>query len=834
MLPFQLLQSKWPFSTLRMQGLTGRMYLATIASALGIGLMAIYVTSFALHTRTSINEIEVAGVRQSAQLAELKDLQLGQRGIALTFLLSNRDTFRKQDIDRLKVIGERLLQLDKEMGIGLGDTGSSDLVTLNELAVELAQQSTDANDKLATLRELLTLSSNIDRQINTFMTKRTQYSHERLLELAELGDELAWCVAIVAALLILVVLPAMVLSTTRLVHRINRITRTMHRIADCETAVDVPSTVDIDEVGELARAVQAFKRNTIALQRNSDEMLRLNGWFDLALNNMQSGLSIFDQKQELVMCNERFSEIYDLPKNLTRPGTPLASILEHWKTTAHEGAQSRDEIEDEIEIYRAVVADGQESVRIHTLTNGKSILVTCRPANDGGWVDMHEDVTERVQTDRTIERLAHTDQLTGLMKRQHFMRALSQQLDDDAIGPAEFAVMLVDLTDFKRINDTYGHPVGDQVLKIVAERLSTMTAGIDSLARLGGDGFGLVRSGVGKGEVDACANEVLALVQAPVVVDGQTIDIGVTIGAAIAPGDGQSTSELLQRAEIALYQAKTSGPGAFVAFDPSLENALRERQGLEKDLKSALQLGQFELHYQPILDYKTSRVACMEALMRWRHPTRGMVPPTVFIPVAEESGLIVKLGAWALEQACKDAKEWPSHVRVAVNLSAAQFHAGSIHDSVTEALRVSGLPADRLEVEVTESLLLTDEAANRQVLKGLQAMGVAIALDDFGTGYASLSYLRSFPFDKIKIDQTFVRDLPRSVDCTAIVRSVVFLAQLLGMRTVAEGVETSEHLSHVADTGCDHVQGYFLSRPVPGASVATTISECEARLYQAA
>lgn len=830
---YSVLSSRVSLAPLRLQGLTGRMYLATVISAIGIGLMALYVAGFAISTRASISEIERSDIKQSAQLTELKELQLGQRGIALTFFLATSDTFRQQDIDRLRSIGQRLVELDKEMGIGLALSTSNDLNVLNELAAELAEPTTDTQSQLATLREFLQLSGNVDRQLNTYLNQRTQTAHQRLLELSAFGDALAWCVAIVSALLIVVVLPMMVLSVTRLVHRINRVTRTMHRIADCETAVDVPSTVDIDEVGELARAVQAFKRNTIALQRNSDEMLRLNGWFDLALNNMQSGLSIFDQKQELVMCNERFREIYDLPKSLTRPGTPLSSILELWKT-AGDGQRASDEIESEIEIYKAVVADGQESVRIHTLTNGRSILVSCRPASDGGWVDMHEDVTERVQTDRTIERLAHTDQLTGLMNRQHFMKALGQQLDEQAVGPEEFAVMLVDLTNFKGINETYGHQVGDQVLKAVADRLSGLTAGVDSLARLGGDGFGLVRSGVGKDDVQLCADEIFALLQAPVLVDGQSIEIGISVGAATAPLDGKTTAELLQRAEIALYRAKTSGQGIFVSFDPSLENALKERQGLEKDLKVAFELGQFELHYQPIIDYKSRQVASMEALMRWRHPARGMVPPNVFIPIAEETGLIVKLGAWAIEQACRDAMTWPSHVRVAVNLSAAQFYAGGLADSVTTALQETGLPANRLEVEVTESLLLSDEAANRQVLNSLQTLGVAIALDDFGTGYASLSYLRSFPFNKIKIDQTFVRDLPRSADCTAIVRSVVFLAQMLGMRTVAEGVETAQHLAHVAATGCDHVQGYFLSRPVPAAAVTATIEECEARIYDAA
>lgn len=813
------------------------MYLATIASVVGIALMALYVANFAIHTRTSIAEIERTSQQQSTLLAELKELQRGQRGIILSFLLSQNDTFKQQDVNRLRVIGEKLQKLDDQLQLKLGGVTHNDIDTIHDLAAMLADDEANVHDRLATLRMFLLLSSNLDRQLNDYDAKRAKDGHEQLLLLGNLGDELAWCVGIVSALLVVVILPVMVLSVSRLVHRLNRITRTMHRIADCETAVDVPSTVDVDEVGELARAVQAFKRNTIALQRNSDEMLRLNGWFDLALNNMQTGLSIFDQNQELVMCNERFREMYNLPKQLTRPGTSLARILEHWSSLAGdaaEGHQASEDIENEIAIYRAVVADGQESVRIHTLADGRSILVSCRPASDGGWVDVHEDVSDRIQSDRTIERLAHTDQLTGLMNRQHFMKALTQQLEDQMVGPADFAVMLLDLSGFMRINDDYGHQAGDHVLKSLAERLSGATMGCDSLARIGGDGFGLIRSGVGKADAQLCADELFGLLKDPILFEGHSIEVGVTIGAAIAPEDGHTTAELLQRAEIALYHAKTTGAGTFVLFDPRLENALRERQGLEKDLKAAFEIGQFELHYQPIIDYKARRVASFEALMRWRHPTRGMVPPSVFIPIAEETGLIVKLGTWAIEQACRDAMAWPEQVRVAVNLSAAQFHAGGLNVTVAEALRATGLPAQRLEVEVTESLLLTDEAANRQTLKRLQSMGVAIALDDFGTGYASLSYLRSFPFDKLKIDQTFVRDLPRNADCNAIVRSVVSLAQMLGMRTVAEGVETAEHLGHVASTGCDEVQGYFLSRPVPASAVLDCIVECETRLYDAA
>ncbi|MDO9383403.1 MAG: EAL domain-containing protein [Hyphomicrobiaceae bacterium] len=810
------------------------MYAIAIACIAGFAAIAAYVAYVAIQTRADIQSLEEFSLQQVAITSQLDDLERTQQGLILSFFLTPNHTFSKADFRRLGELTARMQEVDAA-ATGPASVAQEDFETLKALAAELLDDSISKPDKLATLHAFLKTSASVERQLHVAASKRALEARENLKQISTMGDNLAWSVALASAVLICFVIPIMVLTITRFVRRINHITRTMHRIADCETGVDVPSTVDIGEVGELARAVQAFKRNTIALQRNSTEMLRLNGWFDLALNNMHGGLSIFDQNQELVMCNERYLELYDLPKHLGRPGTHLRDIVEYWydKTSAEGSGRTETEVEKELNIYRANVADQQESVRVITLPSGRTVLVSSRPSLDGGWVDVHDDVTDRIQSDKTIERLAHSDLLTGLMNRHNFMTTLGARLGDIGQSP-ELAVLLVDICDFKRVNDTYGHDAGDAVLKTVAERLAALAGSHDNLGRLGGDGFALLKAGLNAAGAETCARDMCAVANEPVVIDGESIEIRINVGVALAPDNGQTAGELLQRAELALVQSKTAGPGTFALFDPQLESNLRENQALKDDLKAAFDLGQFELHYQPIMDFKTRQVASVEALMRWHHPTRGMVPPGIFIPIAEETGLIEQLGKWAIGRACRDAISWPDHVRVAVNLSANQFRNGDLHTITHAALRESGLPARRLEFEVTESLLLADEERTRRTLNRLKIMGIRIALDDFGTGYASLSYLRSFPFDKIKIDQTFVRDLPRDSDCNAIVRSVVLLAQMLGMRTVAEGIETVDHLNQVVAAGCDEIQGYYLSRPVPAASVPGIIADCENRLAEAA
>jgi len=420
-----------------------------------------------------------------------------------------------------------------------------------------------------------------------------------------------------------------------------------------------------------------------------------------------------------------------------------------------------------------------------------------------------------------IARLAHFDPLTDLPNRVLFQKSLSEALARrDRKGDA-LAVHFVDLDRFKTVNDTLGHPLGDALLKIAAERLRGCVREGDTVARLGGDEFAVVQTGLDDANgATRLAARIVEAMAAPFDLQGHHVVIGASVGVSLAPNDGDDADELLKKADMALYRAKADGRGAYHFFERAMDEQLQARRALELDLRRALQAGEFELVYQPLYHLDAEQVTGCEALLRWYHPERGTVSPADFIPLAEEIGLIVQLGEWVLRRACAEAASWPEHVRLAVNLSPAQFRDRGLVRTVISALAASGLPAERLELEITESVLLQDSAANMAMLHDLKALGVRISMDDFGTGYSSLSYLRSFPFDKIKIDQTFVRDILEDSDAMAIIKAVLDLGASMGVTTTAEGVETLEQLNALRSQGCAEIQGYFISRPAPASEIA--------------
>jgi diguanylate cyclase (GGDEF)-like protein len=375
------------------------------------------------------------------------------------------------------------------------------------------------------------------------------------------------------------------------------------------------------------------------------------------------------------------------------------------------------------------------------------------------------------------------------------------------------------------VNDTLGHPVGDRLLQAVAGRLRSTLRENDLVARLGGDEFAIIQDPVRQpGEAGALAERIIAVLAAPYELDGHQINIGASVGIALAPSDGSDASTLLQHADMALYRAKDDGRGMFRYFQPAMDARVKARRALELDLRQALAGQQFALHYQPVIGTAHGGITGFEALLRWHHPVRGTVPPSAFVPLAEEIGLIGPIGEWVLRQACHEAVSWPGALRVAINVSAAQFKGQKLVGTVVSALATSGLPPDRLELEVTEAVLLRDGEINLQTLHQLKTLGVRISMDDFGTGYSSLGYLRSFPFDTIKIDQCFVRDLPSNPGDAAIVRAITGLAASLGMSTTAEGVETEDQLAALKAEGCTEAQGYLISRPVPPDQVAEVLA----------
>ena len=435
-----------------------------------------------------------------------------------------------------------------------------------------------------------------------------------------------------------------------------------------------------------------------------------------------------------------------------------------------------------------------------------------------------EDVTERREMESRLDRAARFDDLTGLPNRASFAALLGRALDAPRRASAGLALLLIDLDGFRMFNDALGHAVGDGLLKAVGERLGGEMRLTDALARLAADEFVVIQNGVAAvGEAEALAARLLKAFARPFAVAGQELRIGATIGIALARSDRPDAEALLRHAELALQRAKATHRGTARAFEPGMDEDVRRRRALEQDLRGALERGEFEIHYQPQVDLATEAVTGFEALLRWRHPERGLVDPGGFIPVAEETGMIVPLGAWVLARACADATAWPGPVRVAVNLSPVQFIAPGLPEAVSAALAASRLPPGRLELEITESVRLIDNDANLSVLHRFRDAGIQVALDDFGTGFASLSYLRAFPFGKIKIDRSFVEGLGRDEGCLAIVRAATRLARDLGMEAIAEGIETPLQLLQLRQLGCAVGQGYLFGRAVPAAEAADLI-----------
>ncbi len=557
------------------------------------------------------------------------------------------------------------------------------------------------------------------------------------------------------------------------------------------------------------------------IQRRKRELERQNIRLDAAVNNISQGLCMYDAKGRLVICNQPYQRIYNLPEHLLKPGTPLDAILAH---LFDEGMHAGADREDYIRWRREVIARGQYGKNIHEL-NGRIIMMQHHPMKDGGWVTTHEDITEQRQQEERIRHLARHDALTQLPNRVQFLEEMAAAEPGLDRGD-RLAVLCIDLDHFKAVNDTLGHSVGDKLLQQVSARLWGATREDDVLARLGGDEFALLLRDIDTpAEAAAIAERIVKAMSNPFTIDGHQLVIGTSVGIAMAPQDGSTAEILMKNADLALYKAKNEGRSTYHFFESGMDAAIQKRRTIEAGLRLALARGEFRLVFQPLVGLKENRITCLEALLRWDSADRGMVSPTEFIPVAEETGLIVPIGEWVLREACRTAATWPAGVRVAVNLSAVQFKNKRLYDTVESALRDAGLAPTRLELEITESLLLSDNEPTLKTLHRLRALGVRISMDDFGTGYSSLSYLRSFPFDKIKIDRTFMRDLKSKGDSLAIIKAVISLGQSLGMSTTAEGIETEEQLMAVRDQGCNEVQGFLFSPPVSAQTVAQMLAE---------
>ncbi len=569
---------------------------------------------------------------------------------------------------------------------------------------------------------------------------------------------------------------------------------------------------------EHGRTIKSYGVNQDVTERKRVQLALAESELKLttALNNMSQGLCMFDPDGKLVIFNARFAEVYGLPLDKLRPGMTTPELIELASAT---GKAADADPEGTLAVQASFRRDGQGGALIQQLTDGRSIAISHRPMPDGGFVATFEDITERLVAEAKIKYLAQHDVLTDLPNRVAFYEQMHEVLEklrrDESV-----AVLSLDLDHFKSVNDTLGHPVGDKLLQIAAERMRSCVRDEDVVARLGGDEFAIVQvPSVPPASALALATRLIEIVGAPYEFDGRQVIVGASIGIAVAPGDGDEPDSLLKNADLALYRAKADGGNIYRFFEAEMDARMQARRAIELDLRKAIVNDEFELYYQPIVDVKTGEISSCEALIRWHHPERGMVPPLDFIPVAEETNLIVPIGEWVLRQACAEAMRWPEHVSVAVNLSAVQFKSRNLVKAVTGALADTRLAANRLVLEITELVLLQDNEGALNILHQFHGLGIRIAMDDFGTGYSSLGYLRSFPFDTIKIDKSFIDDIVTKEDSVAIVRAVVGLSSSLGITTTAEGVETKDQLARVTLEGCDEVQGYYFNPPKTAAEV---------------
>jgi diguanylate cyclase (GGDEF)-like protein len=566
----------------------------------------------------------------------------------------------------------------------------------------------------------------------------------------------------------------------------------------------------------LSRQFRRFAASEASLTEHAHELKNANSKVDAALNHMSQGLVMFDSSGHLVVSNQRYIEMYGLPPEAVRPGCSLRNLLNR---RAADGAYGGEDIEQYIADIHAAIGQGNSLTKITELPDGRIICIVSQPIADGGWVATHEDITEAKRAEERISHAAHHDALTGLPNRKLFSEQLEQALKRVRRGE-RLAVLYLDLDHLKRINDTLGHAIGDNLLKGVAERLRRSVRDIDLVARLSGDEFAIIQTSIEQPANAAdLAVRVREAIHAPFDFNGHQVVVDISVGISIAPNDATELNELLKTADIALYEAKNTGRGTYCFYEPDMNARMQSRDKLERDLQSALANGEFELFYQPVVTLKETKIRYFEALLRWHHPTRGLVSPTEFIPIAEETGFIVPLGEWVLRQACAEAANWPDNIGVAVNISSVQLANKNLANAVVGAIASASIPAERLIIEITESVFLRNTFGNLATLRRLHELGVQFAMDDFGTGYSSLGYLLSFPFSKIKIDRSFVTDLPTRKESRAIVRAIIDLARSLKIEVVAEGVETGQQMEQLRKLGCTEIQGYLFSPPRPVAEI---------------
>lgn len=572
----------------------------------------------------------------------------------------------------------------------------------------------------------------------------------------------------------------------------------------------------VEEIDGINRNLERLvAERTQELRAREAELRTQNLRFEAALSNMTQGLLLYDSAARLVICNQRYIEMYGLSPDVVKPGCSFRDLIAHRKETG----SFKGDVDQFCATVLRNVAQGEVTHTVVETTDGRAILIVNKPLADGGWLTTQEDITERRRSEDRIAHLAHYDVLTDLPNRVFFRAQLEEALERVERGE-RIAVLYIDVDEFKSVNDTLGHPVGDELLKVIADRLRGCVRKTDIVARLGGDEFAIIQSAL---KDPAEATELVARIHEAIRVPhdcvGHLVAADASIGIALAPEDGTEIDELLRNADLAMYGAKADGRRTYRFFEPGMDARVKELRALELDLREAIANGGFDIHYQPVINLRDNVVTGCEALLRWHHPKLGMVSPAQFIPIAEDTGLINQLGEWVLNTACAQAATWPDYIKVAVNVSPVQFRSRTLALKVAAALASSGLSANRLELEITEAVLIRDDEVALATLHELKQLGVCIALDDFGTGYSSLSYLHRFPFDKIKIDRSFIKDIAESDGSSPIVQAVVSIAAARRMTTTAEGVEIERQREILRKLDCTEMQGYLFSPAVPAGEI---------------
>jgi diguanylate cyclase (GGDEF)-like protein len=542
---------------------------------------------------------------------------------------------------------------------------------------------------------------------------------------------------------------------------------------------------------------------------------------DTAVNNMTQGLLLYDSDARIVLCNKRYLEMYNLSPDVAKPGCHFRDLIAYRKKSG----SFQGDVDKFCSAVLNNVAQKRTTHSIVETSDGRSVQIVNQPLENGGWVATQEDITERRRAEKQIAHLAHYDALTDLPNRVLFRELLEREIEKAKRGE-QLAVLYIDLDEFKSVNDSLGHPVGDDLLKTVASRLRSCVRETDFVARLGGDEFAIVQTGVKQpSDVMELVKRIYEAIREPFDCLGHQVTTDASIGIAMAPNDGIDLNQLLKSADLAMYGAKADGRRTYRFFEPEMDARVKSRRTLELDIRQAIATGGFELQYQPIVNFLNNKIVGCEALLRWNHPVRGMISPTEFIPIAEETGLICQLGDWALATACAEAANWQPSIKLAINVSPVQFRSHAFSLNVANLLATTGLAANRLELEITEAVLIRDDEAALTMLRHLRDIGVGIALDDFGTGYSSLSYLQRFPFDKIKIDRCFINDIAEAEGSSSIVQAVINIARARNMTTTAEGVETEEQREMLLSFGCTEMQGDLFSRARPVSEIRMLLSQ---------